>query len=123
MFDTHGKTSVMTVDEYIANFEGETRIRLEQVRNLIRQLAPTASEGISYGIPTYKLNGKNMVHFAGYIKHVGLYPTPSTVTAFEQKLVGYVHAKGSVQFPHEQPFPIGLIGSMIEHRHKEMAKA
>jgi uncharacterized protein YdhG (YjbR/CyaY superfamily) len=110
------------VDEYIAGFPPETRKLLEEMRALIRSLAPEASETISYGIPTFDLNGKHLVHFAGFKNHVGLYPTPSGIETFKNDLEPYKAGKGSAQFPLDQPLPTDLIRRIVEFRVQESAR-
>lgn len=107
-----------TIDEYIAAFPREIQARLKKVRALIRSAAPDAEEAIKYQIPTFVLNG-NLVHFAGYAKHLGLYPTPSAIQAFAKELSSYESAKGSVQFPHDEPLPLELIQKIVAFRVRE----
>lgn len=111
-----------SIDEYIAQpgFTNDVRARLEHVRALIKQLAPEATETISYNIPTFDLNGKHLVHFAGFAKHLGLYPTPSGMLAFDDELSRYKHGKGSAQFPLDQPLPDELITRIVEFRIAEV---
>ena len=104
------------IDQYIANFPESTQEILQRIRKLVRDLAPEAEETIGYAIPTFKLNGKNLVHFGAYEKHIGFYPTPPVLEAFKDKLKGYEGAKGSVQFPLDQEIPYGLIREMVEYR-------
>src|SRR4030066_907947 len=104
-----------TMDEYIAKFPKNVRDVLEELRRVIRESAPKAEETISYGIPTFKLNG-NLVHFAAYKNHVGFYPTPSAIVAFKKELSSYKQAKGSVQFPIAQPMPLGLGKKIVRYR-------
>lgn len=103
------------MDEYIAEFPPETREVLEQLRALIKASAPGATETISYAIPTFDLNG-HLVHFAGFAKHVGFYPTGSGVEAFKDELEPYKSGKGSVQFPLGRPLPVDLIRRIVEFR-------
>ncbi len=103
-----------SVDEYIAGFPPETRAVLEEIRALIRAAAPDATETISYAMPTFDLSGHHLVHFAGYERHVGLYPVPSGIDAFRAELGPYKHGKGSVQFPLGQPLPTDLIRRIVE---------
>lgn len=112
------RSTAKTIDEYIAEFPPETRKVLEELRALITSLAPGATEKISYAIPTFHLNG-NLVHFAAFEKHVGFYPTPSGIEAFREELKPYKTAKGSVQFPLDQPLPTDLIRRMVEFRVRE----
>lgn len=107
------------VDEYIASFPKEVQSRLKQVRAEIKSLAPQAEEGISYGMPSYKLNKKPLVYFAGYANHVGFYATPSGHEEFAKELSKYKQGKGSVQLPNDEPLPLKLIGKMVAFRVKE----
>ena len=112
-----------TIDEYIANFPHDIQEILEKIRTVIKTAAPDATEKISYQMPTFFLNG-NLVHFAAFKKHIGLYPTPSGITEFNDQLSAYVKAKGSVQFPLDQPIPYDLIGKITAFRAEEnLAKA
>jgi uncharacterized protein YdhG (YjbR/CyaY superfamily) len=105
-----------SVDEYIAGFPAETRERLEELRAVVRASAPGATETISYAIPTFDLNGRHLVHFAGYASHVGFYPIPSGIEAFKKELAPYKQGKGSVRFPLDRPLPTDLIRRMVEFR-------
>jgi len=105
-----------SIDDYIAKFPADTQRALAEVRGIIRAAAPEATETISYAIPTFDLNGHHLVHFAGYAKHVGLYPTPSGIDAFPEELARYRTAKGSAQFPLDEPMPADLIRRIVEFR-------
>lgn len=109
-----------TIDEYIAAYPVEVQTMLEEVRSIIKQTAPNAVETISYAIPTFKLNGKNLVHFAAFKNHIGLYATPAGHEAFEKELAQYKQGKGSVQFPLDQPMPLDLIKRIAEFRVTEV---
>ena len=113
------RSTAKSIDEYIAEFPAETQAALEELRALIRALAPGAEEKISYAIPTFDLNGRHLVHFAGYAKHVGLYPAASGIEAFREELKQYKSAKGSVQFPLSQPLPVDLIRRIVGFRVEE----
>lgn len=106
------------IDEYIAAFPPGVRKILEEVRKTIREAAPGAAEAIKYRMPTFTLNG-NMVHFAAYARHVGFYPTPSAIEKFSKQLAAWKGAKGSVQFPLDEPMPLALIGRIVRFRVKE----
>lgn len=110
-----------SIDEYIRSFPKETQRKLTELRRIIRKEAPGAEEKISYQIPTFFLNG-NLVHFAGFAKHIGFYPTPGALRAFKNKLSKYKSAKGSIQFPIDEPLPTGLIKQMVKFRVAENAK-
>jgi uncharacterized protein YdhG (YjbR/CyaY superfamily) len=107
------------IDTYIAHFTPNLQLLLQQVRQVIAQAAPQATEAIKYRMPTFVLGG-NLVHFAGFDRHIGFYPTPSAIDAFEDELQTYKRGKGSVQFPIDGPIPDELIRRMVEFRVREM---
>jgi len=106
------------IDEYFVRFPKEVQQLLKKMRLTIKKAAPKAMEKISYGIPTFTLNG-NLVHFAGYKNHIGFYPTPSGITAFKKELSTYKGAKGSVQFPINEPLPLNLVSRIVKFRVNE----
>jgi len=111
------KQKINTVDEYIAGFPENIQAILEQVRTVIKQAAPQATESISWEMPAYKLNGKPLVYFAGHKKHVGFYPIPSGIEAFKNELAEYGQSgKGTVRFPYDKPMPLDLIKRIVEYR-------
>jgi uncharacterized protein YdhG (YjbR/CyaY superfamily) len=103
------------VDHYLENFPEDIRTKLEDLRWLIRSLIPEATEIISYGMPTYRLN-KNLVHFAGYKNHIGFYPAPSAILHFKEELKMYKTSKGAIQFFHKNELPMDLITEIINFR-------
>jgi uncharacterized protein YdhG (YjbR/CyaY superfamily) len=110
------RSTATSIDEYVAEFPADTQRVLVEMRELIRAAAPDATETISYAIPTFDLNGKHLVHFAGYEKHIGFYPGSSGIETFKDELGPYKSAKGSVQFPLGQPLPRELIRRMVAFR-------
>jgi len=102
-----------TIAEYIADFPPDVRPLLEKVRAAIRKAAPDATEAISYQMPTFKLHG-NMIHFAGYDHHIGLYPGSRPIEEFKDELTKYKTSKGTVQLPLDKPIPVGLIGRITK---------
>ena len=110
------------IDAHIAGFPPATQARLRELRALIRAEAPEAVETISYGIPTFDLAGRHLVHFAGAAHHVGFYPTPSAMTAFAAELAAYRTGKGSVQLPLDRPLPVDLIRRMVAFRVDEVTR-
>ena len=111
-------TAVTSVDEYIRGFPADVRAMLSELRSTIRQCAPQATEKISYRIPTFHLNG-NLVHFAAFERHIGFYPGPSGIARFREELARYRSAKGSVQFPLDEPLPVQLISAIVRFRVEE----
>ena len=115
------KKGYTSIDEYILSFPRDVQKKLQEMRNLIQMQAPLAQERISYQMPTFVLNG-NLVHFAAHSNHIGLYPTPSAIRAFKVRLSKYKNAKGSVQFPLDEPLPKTLIKQMVKYRVLENMK-
>ena len=114
-------TDFKTVDEYIKSFPTDIQTLLKKVRETIRKNAPDAVESIAYGMPAYKMNGKPLVYFAGFKKHIGFYATPTGHAEFAKELSMYKQGKGSVQFPLGKSIPYELIRRMVAFRVKENA--
>ncbi len=115
------KSGFTTIDEYIAAFPQDIQKILKEIRTTIKAAAPKAEEKISYQMPTFFLNG-NLVHFAAFKEHIGFYPTPSGIEAFQKELSIYKGAKGSVQFPLDEPMPLKLISRIVKFRAAENLK-
>jgi uncharacterized protein YdhG (YjbR/CyaY superfamily) len=110
-----------SIDEYIARFPKDTQKHLEQIRATIKETVPGADEAISYGIPAFNLNGRYLIYFAGYKKHIGLYPVPTNNT-FEKEFAAYkTSGKGAIQFPLDKPMPLKLIIKIVKFRVRENA--
>jgi uncharacterized protein YdhG (YjbR/CyaY superfamily) len=106
------------IDRYIETFSPDVQEKLKEIRAIIKEAAPTATEKFSYQMPTFYLEG-NLVHFAAYARHIGFYPTPSGIENFQGELDRYKNAKGSVQFPLDEPLPVALIKKIVEFRVEE----
>ena len=111
-------SAVAAIDQYIHGFPTPVRSRLRKLRATIQRAAPLATEKIAYRIPTFHLNG-NLVHFAAFERHIGFYPGPTGIAAFRDALAKYKNAKGSVQFPHDEPLPLGLVAKIVKFRVSE----
>ena len=105
------------IDEYLTGFDGAHRSLMDELRALIAELAPEATEAISYQLPTFKLHG-NLVHFAAGKHHVGLYPGADGVSNFVDELdaLGFKHSKGAIQLPLDKPLPRDLITRIVKFR-------
>ena len=110
------KEQFTTIDEYIRTFPEEVRRELEKMKKTIQEVAPEATEAIRYQMPTFRLNGKNLVHFAAFKNHIGFYPIPSGIEAFKVELSPYKQGKGSVQFPLDKPVPYELVKKIVKFR-------
>lgn len=115
---SNGKTGPNSIDDYMKQFPKEVEEILQSLRQTIKDAAPEATEKMSYQMPTFYLNG-NLVHFAAYDKHIGFYPAPSGIEAFKEELSRYKGAKGSVQFPIDEPMPLDLIRKIVKFRVEE----
>lgn len=112
------KANVNNIDAYIAGFPAATQKVLKQMRRIIKKTAPDAEELISYQMPAYKFHGM-LAYFAGYRHHIGFYPGASGIAAFKKELSVYKGAKGSVQFPLDEPLPLELIAEIVNFKVKE----
>ena len=115
------KSGFHSIDEYIGTFPEDIQKLLEEVRATIKAAAPDAEEKISYQMPTFFLKG-NLIHFAAFKNHIGLYPTPSGTEAFKRELSIYQGAKGSVRLPIDKPLPLKLISRIVKFRVAENLK-
>ena len=107
-----------TVDAYIAAQPPERQAKLEQLRNVICKAAPKAKEGISYGMPAYKLHSP-LAYFANFKNHYSLFAMPAAVDAFKDELADYETSKGTIRFTHDKPLPVKLISAIIKFRVKQ----
>ncbi|GAB4463029.1 MAG: DUF1801 domain-containing protein [Anaerolineales bacterium] len=108
------RTNFQSIDEYIAACPPQSREPLQKVREVIKRIAPAATEKISYQIAAFELNGRNLVYFAGWKKHISLYPLPAGGEAFEKAISKYVDGKGTLKFPLDEPLPIKLIERVVK---------
>jgi uncharacterized protein YdhG (YjbR/CyaY superfamily) len=107
------------ITTHIATFPPTTQKKLRALRALIHKTAPDSVEAISYGIPTFKLGKRNLVHFAGYKTHIGFYPGPAVLLYFKKELARYKTSRGAVQFPLDAPLPLPLIRRIVRFRLSE----
>ena len=107
-----------SVEEYISFFPKETQIILNELRKIIRNTAPKAEEKISYNMPAF-FQEDVVVYFAAYKNHIGFYPTPSGVKAFQKDISKYKSSKGAIQFPIDKPLPVKLITQIVKFRLQE----
>ena len=113
------KTQYRTIDEYINTFPPDIQKILEKIRQTVREAAPEAIETISYQMPAFKLNGRNLIYFAAFKNHIGFYPIPSGIEAFKKELAPYIRGKGTLQFPLNKPVPYDLVKKIVVFRVKE----
>jgi uncharacterized protein YdhG (YjbR/CyaY superfamily) len=106
-------------DQYIASFPKDVQEKLQKIRATIRTAVPGAEEAIRYGIPTFRLEGQNLVHFAAFKDHLSFFPTASGVEHFQKELASYEISKGTIRFPPDAPVPYDLIGRIARFRADE----
>ena len=120
----NNKAGFASVDDYIGTFPKDIQKILEEVRRTIKAAAPDAREKISYQIAAFELNGKNLIHFAGWKNHISMYPIPSGSAAFNKKVSKYAAGKGTLQLPLDKPLPLKLITEIVKLRIEDnLAKA
>ncbi len=104
------------IETYISEFPIEIQEMLSEIRNIIFEEVPEATERISFNMPTYELDGKKVIYFAGFKKHIGLYPFPDAIEAFKERLVNYKTSTGTIQLPYNKNLPTELIRDIIKYR-------
>jgi uncharacterized protein YdhG (YjbR/CyaY superfamily) len=113
-----------TVDEYLAAAPSDKRAALTKLRRTIKAAAPNAAESISYGIVGYKQNGERVAYFGYWKSHIALYGTSSRfIKTYAAELKPYVQSKGTIQFPSDEPLPVGLVTKIVKARVAEIEKS
>jgi len=116
--------SQQEIDEYLANLDEPKRTTLQQLRQTIRSVLPQAEEGISYGLPAFRLQGKVIAGFAAFKNHLSYLPHSGSVFAeMPDDVAGYVTSKGALQFPIDRPLPKGLVKRLIAIRLKQVSES
>lgn len=115
-------TKINTIDDYINTFPESTQEILKNIRETIQKAVPKAEEAINYDMPTFKLKGKNLVHFSVWKNHIGMYPQPEGSKTFQQELTPYKAGTSTVQFPLDRPIPYDLVKQMVSFLAREMAE-
>lgn len=110
-----------SVDYYINSFSGTKKEILLEFRKLIKRLAPTSIESISYGMPGYKINGKPLVYFAGFKKHIGFFPTAKDLGYLEKDVKKYRTGKGTLQFKDGEKIPWELVKKIVDKRIEDLS--
>jgi 3-methyladenine DNA glycosylase AlkD/uncharacterized protein YdhG (YjbR/CyaY superfamily) len=114
------KAKPKTMDEYLADVPAIHRAELEKLRRTIHAAAPGAEEGISYGLAAFRLNGRPLVAFGGWVEHCALYPMSSeTVKLFREELASFETSKGTIRFTNEKSLPAGLVKKLVKARIEE----
>lgn len=116
------KVTFKSVDEYIGTFPEDIQKILEELRGTIKAAAPEAEETISYNIPTFKMNGRYLIYFAGWKNHISLYPIPVGSETFNKQIAKYVEGKGTLKFPINKPLPLKLINKIVKLKLAENQK-
>lgn len=110
------KKGFTSVNEYIGSLHPDVRKVMKELRATIKAVVPDAKEKISYQIAAFELNGKNLVHYAGWKHHVSVYPTPAGTEAFNKEIAKYAGGKGTTKFPLDVPLPLKLIRQIVKFR-------
>lgn len=110
------KTNFQSIDEYIAACPEQSRSYVQTIRDIVKSMAPQAKEKISYQIACFELNGKNLIHFAGWKMHVSMYPVPTGSEAFNKEISKYADGKGTIKFMLDESLPVNLIQQIVKFR-------
>jgi uncharacterized protein YdhG (YjbR/CyaY superfamily) len=109
------------VRAYFASLPSDARSHLKKIRDIIRAAAPRVAESISYGIPTFKIDGERFIYCAAFKNHVSLYPMTAAIrSAFADELKNYKTSTGTIQFPLAKPLPIGFVKRLVKARLAEL---
>jgi uncharacterized protein YdhG (YjbR/CyaY superfamily) len=111
-----GRTKYTSVDQYMADFSGETKTRLKIIRQLIHDIAPESTERISYNIPGVFMGKEIVVYFSGYEHHVSLYPGEIPAESLNPELAPYLSGKSTLKFPNDRPLPLLAIKKYVQSR-------
>lgn len=112
-----------TVETYFKSLTPEQRSLLEHVREVILKIAPDAVEGIGYGMPIFKLDGKYLIGYCAFKNHSSVFPGPAAIESVADKITEYTTAKGTIQFTAEHPLPDAIIEALVRHRLAAIAEA
>jgi len=111
------KQKPKTIDEYLADVNPNERVTLEKLRRAILAAAPSAEECISYGIPSFRVNGRSLVFFAAWANHCSFYPASSTaLKKFRDDLKPFQTSKGTIRFSPSKPLPVSLVKKLVQAR-------
>ncbi|WP_028122153.1 iron chaperone [Epilithonimonas tenax] len=111
-----------TFEDYFSQFDAALRHQLETIRTEIKQEIPEVEECIKYLMPTFVFQNKNLIHFAVFTHHIGLYPGPEAISFYEKELANYKTSKGAIQIPLDEDVPLDLIKKLINHAKERILK-
>ena len=112
------------IEAFLKAVPADKRAALMSLRKTIKAAAPKATELINYGVPMFRLDGKNLVSYAAAATHCSFYvQSPAVMRAFAAELKGYRQGKGSIQFAGDRPLPAALVTRLVKARIAENAKA
>lgn len=111
-----------TIEEYVKACPANVQSILERIRQIIHAATPGVTEGISYQMPGFKLNGKGLISLAAWNEHIAIYPIPARSGEFEKELSPYISGKGTLRFPLDKPIPFKLIEAIVKARIEQIDK-
>lgn len=112
--DSQPTPSNDVIDVYIATFPPDVQVTLNELRGHIRRAVPDAVESITYQIPTFKRNGRQVICFAGWAKHIAVYPVPDVDDDLQAQLAPFRSGRGTLRFPLGRPIPYELVEQIVK---------
>ncbi len=103
----------VSIEEYLAGLDPAVAAKVQHVREILTAAVPNAQETIAYDMPTLTLDGQSLVHFAGWKKHLSLYPEPDGDAALHAELAPYANGRGTLTFPYHESLPDGLLERIV----------
>lgn len=110
------------IDDYIDEQNEDIQGYLNQIKESLRRALPGTEERMSYRMPTF-WDKKNIIHFAGYKNHIGIYPGPQAIEDFADRLTSYKTSKGAIQIPLDKPIPLDLIRELALYQRERIKSA
>ena len=112
-----------TFEDYFSDFDKEIVEKLEQIKSVIKKEIPEVEECIKYAMPTFIFQKKNLIHFAAYKNHIGIYPGPEAIVVFAKDVEHYKTSKGAIQIPLSSELPLELIKNIANYRKSEILQS
>ena len=120
----NGAVSAQEIDQYLDALEEPKRTTLARLRQTILEILPEAEQGISYGVPAFKVRGRTIAGFAAFKNHLSYLPHSGSVfPQLQDELIGYTTSSGALRFGIDEPLPVPLVEKLIAIRLRQASPA